>query len=138
MTQNKTVLEKKQISPLQLKAIPFILSSDSIDAAAKESKIGRATINRWLKQPYFKSMIEEKRQELFEAGLSRLKAATDKASQVMIKLLDSKDETTQRLAAKDVLNFALKALETQDLEERIERIEAVSYTHLTLPTILLV
>lgn len=121
MRQNKT--EKKVLSAKQLRAIPFILMADSIDGAAKDAKIGRDTINRWLKQPLFKNTIEEKRQELFEAGLNRLQAATDKAARTIIALLDSDDETTQRLSAKDILNFALKAIETQDLEERIERIE---------------
>jgi len=41
----------------------------------------------------------------------------------MIELLDSEDESTKRLAAKDILSFSLKALEVQNLEERIERIE---------------
>ena len=125
MGQNKAVTEKKSLTAKQLKAIPFILTADSIDGAAKEAKIGRETIYRWMKQKHFKEKIEQKRQELFEEGLNRLRAATDKAAITMIALLDSDDETSRRLAAKDILSFALKAIETQDLEERIERIEEI-------------
>lgn len=125
MRQNGTEIEKETLTAKQLNAIPIILKADSLDAAAKEARIGRETIYRWMRQKHFKEMIEKKRQELFEEGLNRLRAATDKAALTMIALLDSEDETSRRLAAKDILNFALKAIETQDLEERIERIEDI-------------
>ena len=122
MSQNEL---KKRLSPRQLETIPIILATASISEAVKQSKVARITIRRWLEQPLFKKTIEEKRQELFEAGLNRLKASTDKASLVMIALLESKDENVRRLTAKDILNFALKALETQDLVDRIEKIEEI-------------
>lgn len=123
MIQNKT--ESKTLTAKQLKAIPIILAAASLDAAAKKAAIGRETIYRWLKQKHFRERLEQKRQELFEEGLNRLKAATDLAAVKMIEMLDSKDENTRRLVAKDILNFALKAVEAQDLEERIERIEEI-------------
>lgn len=116
---NKT----KELTPTQERAIPIIIESPSFTVAAKKAKIQKGTISRWMRQAYFKERLEQKRQEIFEAGLNKLKGATDKAAGVMIALLDSKDETSQRLAAKDILTFALKAIEAKDLEERIERIE---------------
>jgi len=121
--QNTAKLEKENLTTKQLRAIPFILMASSIEEAAKQAKVTRDTINRWMRKKHFKKVIEAKRQELFDAGLNRLKASTDKAALTMIELLDSEDESTKRLAAKDILSFSLKALEVQNLEERIERIE---------------
>ena len=125
MIQNKTQTEKDGLTARQLRLITFILSTASIEAASKEAKIGRATVYRWLKEKHFREKLEQKRQELFEEGLSRLKAATDKASQRLIELLDSNNVNIRRLAAKDILSFALKAIETQNLEDRIDRIEEI-------------
>jgi len=125
MIQKKTQTKKDGLTARQLRFIPFILLAASIEAAAEEAKVGRATVYRWLKEKHFREKIELMRQELFTEGLSRLKAATDKAAQKMIELLDSDNDNTRRLAAKDILNFALKAIETQDLEARIERIEEI-------------
>ena len=61
--------------------------------------------------------------ELFEAGLDKLRVATDKAADVLIALLNSEHEGERRLLAKDILNFSFKSIETRDILERIEKIE---------------
>ena len=118
-------LHKDNLTTKQLNLIPIILKGDSMESVAKEAGIERGTIYRWLKDPAFKQRLEEARQEVFEDGLNRLKTATDKAAQKMIELLDSKDPTARRLAAKDILTFAFRSFETRELEARIERIEGL-------------
>jgi len=132
MTQNKTdvqnvekSLRKDNLTAKQIKAIPIILKADSMESAAKEASIERGTIYRWLKDSDFKQRLEEARNEVFEDGLNRLKTATDTAAKKMIELLDHKDPTTRRLAAKDILTFAFRSFETRELEARIERIEEI-------------
>jgi len=43
----------------------------------------------------------------------------------MVELLDKEDHTIRRLSAKDILTFVFRSFEAQELEARIERIEAI-------------
>lgn len=58
-----------------------------------------------------------------QEGLNALKVATRKASITLIELLDNSDRNTRRLAAKTIIDFAIKAVENKELEERICVIE---------------
>lgn len=118
-------LHSDNLTAKQTKAIPIILKADSMEAAAKEAKVKRATIYRWLKIPDFKQRLEEARSEVFEDGLNRLKTATDRAAKTMIKLLDSKNENTRRLSSKDIINLAFKSVEDREIRDRIERLEEI-------------
>ena len=95
----------------------------SIEEASRDSKIARSTIYGWLKQDSFKNKLEQERKKLFEEGLNALKAATTKAAQTLIKLLDSKDRATRRLASKTIIDFAIRAVEMKELEERVSQLE---------------
>jgi len=126
MLQNDTNIEKETLTPRQSKAIALILEGQlSLESIAEKIGIRRMTLHRWTKREYFKEKIEQKRQEVFEEGLNNLKAAMNKAAKKLIELLDSKDENIRRLTAKEILNFALKSFETEDLEKRIEAIEEI-------------
>ncbi len=118
-------MEKNQLTSNQIRVINCLLQNDSIDAASKKAKLARGTIYAWMKQEAFKNRLEEGRDELYKEGLDSLKTATKKASATLIALLDDKDRNTRRLAAKDIINFAIKAVETKELEERINTIEEV-------------
>jgi len=124
--QNVTNIEKETLTPRQSKAMALILEGQlSMESIAEKTGIRRMTLHRWTKREYFKKKLEQKRQEIFEEGLNSLKAAMDKAAKKLIELLDSKDENIRRLTAKEILNFALKSFETEDLEKRISAIEEI-------------
>lgn len=107
----------------QQKALTEILSSGTMEEAARRAGISKSTLYEWLKQEPFRLRLEEARQAVFNEGLAVLKGATEKAARKLIALLDSKDETTLRLTAREILILALKLKETQDLETRIGNIE---------------
>lgn len=125
MIRNDTNIEKESLTPRQLKAIPFILEALPMERIAEKVGIKKNTIYRWLRKKHFREKVEQERQRLFDEGLATLKAATSKAAIKMIELLDSENDNLKRLAAKDILNFALRSFETEDLEKRIEAIEDI-------------
>lgn len=94
-----------------------------MELVAKKAGVSRGTIYNWLKDERFKARLEQERQRLFEEGLNAIKAAALKAAQTLIKLLDSRDQATQRLASKEIINFAIKAIEMKELEERVSQLE---------------
>jgi len=126
-------MEKAKLTPKQLRAISCILESSSIEEAAKKAKVSRASIYNWLKNEKFKEILKKEREALFVESLEVLRQATRKAANVLINLLKSNDETTKRLAAKEIINLTLRTTEIWDLEERMSKIEEIveqKYQHL--------
>lgn len=114
---------KSELTASQQRGIVALIECNSVEEAAKRIKVSKGTIYNWLKQGYFKDRLEEEREVAFREGLDTIKGATAKAARTLVGLLESKDENTKRLAAQQILSFALKVAEIQDLEERINRIE---------------
>lgn len=118
-----TDMKENTLTQKQQKAIKAILEANSIEEAAKKARISRTSIYNWLKDEYFKECLERERKALFEEGLSALKGAAAKAAKTLIELLESNDRNTKRLVAKEIINFAIKAVETRELEERVSKLE---------------
>lgn len=118
-------MEKANLNPNQLRAISCILESSSIEEAAKKAKISRTTIYLWLKDETFKARLEKERDILFYEHLNLLRQAAGKATKVLIDLLKSEDETTRRLAAREILSQSLRITEIRSLERRISWLEEV-------------
>jgi len=116
-------MKESKLSARQIKAITGILGNDSIEDAARKAGVSRSTIYNWLKQDCFIRRIDQERKILFEEGLNALKSATSKAARTLILLLEHKDQKTRRLAAKEIINFAIKAIELKELEERVSQLE---------------
>lgn len=118
-------MEKRELTSKQRKAIKYILENNSIEEAAREAKISRGSIYNWLKDEHFKERLERERTILFEEGLNALKGATTKAAKTLIELLESSDRNARRLAAKEIISFAIKAVEIKELEERVSQLEEI-------------
>lgn len=116
-------MKKNELTARQLKTINLILEGNSIESVSKKVKVTRGTIYNWLSQSHFQNRLEQERNAVFKEGLNVLKAATAKAAKTLIELLDSRDNKTRRLAAKDIIGFSFKVAEIQEIQERIERIE---------------
>lgn len=118
-------MKKITLTSTQLKAINFILEGSSMESAAKKSGVSRSSIYNWLKEDTFRERLKKERNSLFLESLDLLKQANLKAVEVLIKLLNSKDEKNQRLAAKEIINMSMKVAEIRDFEIRISRIEDI-------------
>lgn len=113
------------LSKNQLLMITYILSSSSVDEACKKVKISRTTYYSWLKDNEFKDELKRVRDELIEESLNSLKYSITKATEELIKLADSEREDIKRLACRDIITFGLKAIEVEDIEKRLDKIEEV-------------
>ncbi len=116
-------MEKKNLTHKQRKAIKYILENNTIEEASRKADISRSSIFNWLKDAHFKESLERERRILFEEGLNALKGAATKAATTLIELLESSDRNARRLAAKEIINFAIKAVEIKELEERVSQLE---------------
>ena len=114
---------KEQLSDKQLRVIPHLLAAPSIEEGCKQAKVARATVYEWLKNETFRNELRRHREEIVTGALETLKANVSKATEALVGLLGSENESIRHRAARDVIEFTQRAIENENLEERIENLE---------------
>lgn len=109
----------------QLKAIPILIGSDTVEEAAKQIGVARTTICGWLRQDEFNAAVATARKKLLDKAMNKLTNASMKAVITLEKLLDAESEAVRRAAANDILGHSLKYRELREIEERLESVEKV-------------
>ena len=125
---DKTTQNGKSLSDKQNTFLTHLLTSKSITEACKHTKISRATYYSWVKEPDFRNQIIEKRNELVNEAFGALKSAFIKAVENLIVLMDDPNPSIQRQACKDIIEYSIKAIEMQDIEERLSKLEEYAKT----------
>ena len=114
------MVDKEKLTRRQLHALPFLISSPSIESAAKQSGVSAKQIFDWLNQSVFRQELENRKNE----AVDRLKATSSKACETLIGLLDhAESESVRHRVAIDMLNMTLKFMEFRDVEQRLRKLE---------------
>ena len=118
MIKNNTLSEKKII------AIQSLMRSRTCTEAAKAAGVSRVTIYKWLKKDdLFNAELDKQKNELIKRSSRKLAGALDQAVDVLIDLLEAKDQTVRRLSAGNLIDFCLKFSDITDIEKRIKALE---------------
>jgi hypothetical protein len=117
------VNDSNALTARQTRVIPYLLAAPSFEEGCKRAGVSKVTVYAWLKQEIFRQELKRQRDELIERALDSLKANVTKATETLVKLLDSDSEPMQARAAEDIIEFGQKALEHEELEKRIEALE---------------
>jgi len=112
-----------KLTSRQIRTVANFLTSSSIEETCRKSKIAKATLYKWLKNKDFKRFLGEKRKEMIKGALDKLKISIEKAVSVLVELLSSSNEHIRRLASKDIIEYALKSIEIEEVEQRLEKVE---------------
>lgn len=105
-------------------AILALLSEKSILAAAKRAKVSERTIRRWLQEPDFKAEYDQARRAIFDVGISRVQALTEKAVQTLERLLGAKKYPSVQLgAARTIADIGMHERDAQTIMAKLEEIE---------------
>ena len=123
MEKNTNPIAPDGLTARQEKLLSTLVGNPNIQAAAKAAGVGRSTAHRWLQEPVFRAELTRQRNALMEETLGSLKSHTAKATEQLIQLLDSKNEWIRRQTCKDILGYAFKIREIENVEERLEAIE---------------
>lgn len=107
----------------QIRIIPYLLGAPSIEQGCRRARVSKVTVYGWLKVEAFREELRRQREEIVKGALETLKANTAKATETLVKLLDSDKEGIQARAAEDIIEFTQKAIELEELERRIAAIE---------------
>lgn len=115
---------QEKLTNRQLVAISQIIASPTLEEARLKAKISKGTLYAWLKDGTFKSELKHQRDEVIKEALCRLKRGISKAVDELIILMDSKHPNFKYRACKDIIDYTLKSIEIEDIEERLDKVEA--------------
>src|SRR5437773_7466817 len=115
--------DNEKLSPRQIRVIPYLLVAPSIEEGCKRARISKAAVYEWLKNEAFRQELKRQRAAAIEQALDSLKANLTKATETLVKHMNSERENISIRAAESIIEFAQKALEHEELEQRIEALE---------------
>ena len=115
--------EEQKLTDKQQALIVHVLTSPTIEEACRKVKISRTTYYEWNHAEIFRREIEKRRAEITQEALAALKCAIAQATCGLIELVHSPREDVRRLACRDVIEFALRAIEFEDIEKRLQQVE---------------
>lgn len=117
-----------QITAKQEKAIMELLRNPTVKDASQQAGVGERTLWRWLQDVDFREAYMEARKQAFSRALGLLQQALSEAVLVLKDVMSNPEsrDSSRVSSAKAILDTGLKAMELDDLEERISRLESMS------------
>ena len=85
----------EELSARQLRVIPYLLGAPSVEEGCKRVRVSKAAVYAWLKEETFRQELKRQRDAVVERALDSLKANISKATETLVKLLDSDKEAIQ-------------------------------------------
>lgn len=107
-------------------AIAALLTQPTVAAAAAAIGIGEKTLRRWLQDRGFQAAYHEARREAFGRAVGRAQQAADQAIAVLIELMKDPKASIKIRAAEAVWKISHETFKTEDLENRLSRLEELS------------
>jgi len=105
-------------------ALVALLESRDLKEAAEKVGVSEVTLWRWLRREDFRNAFRELKKEAVSLAISRIQQVCGEAVETLREVMTlGKGEAPRVQAAKAILELALKALEIEELEERIEALE---------------
>lgn len=114
-----------QIKAKKETAIVALLQSPTVREAAEKVQIAERTLWRWLEDESFRKQYTDARKAAFSRALALLQQGLGEAVIVLRDVMNCPDSnnTSRVSAAKAVIDTALRAMEMEDLENRISALE---------------
>jgi hypothetical protein len=118
--------KNSDLSPRQEKAILALLTHQTLEEAAQASGISRTTMFRWLQDKDFHAGYMRARRESVRQAIGRLQSKTSEAVNVLVEIMNNSDTSpfARVGAAKAIIEYSIKAVEVEDLAQRVEELEA--------------
>ena len=107
--------------------IAAMMSHKGVEAAAAAAGISPATAYRWLADPDVIRRLGEARRDAMQRAMSRLMEAAVGAVECLCEVQSSGESESARVsAARTILEQALRATELQDVQQRLDKLEAIA------------
>jgi hypothetical protein len=114
-------------APRKLDAfVAAMLAHRTVETAAEAVGISHATAYRWLQHPDVIQRLAEARRDAMKAAMSRLQQAASEAVDCLCEVQrEGESESARVSAARTILEQALRSVELRDVQERIDKLEAI-------------
>ncbi len=100
-----------------------LLQHSTVAAAAKASRISERSIFRWLQRDDFQQRYRAAQRAVVDGAIGELQSATVEAVQTLRRNLTCGNAFAENTAAQTILAQSLKAIEVQELQQRVEALE---------------
>jgi hypothetical protein len=120
-------MNTKKSERQQERTISALLSSNTLEAAARKAGISKRTLLRWMDLPEFRDAYRKAKGEVLRTATAILTRDSGKAALTLTKIFSGKPTENQSArvsAAKATLRLALDAFALEHFEERLLRLEA--------------
>jgi transposase-like protein len=116
-----------KLTPIQERAIVALLANSTIKRAAKSIGVDETTLWRWLQDKDFHTAYRTARRESVSQAIARLQQASSEAVNTLREIVKDKQQPAPARvsAAKAILEFSIKAVEIEDMAERLAQVEAI-------------
>jgi hypothetical protein len=107
--------------------IAALLAYPSLEGAAQSVGIGIATAGRWMKDPAVVERYRAARRDAMQHALARLEQAASASVECLMDVQSQGSSESARVsAARCILETALRVVELNDVQERIEKLERIA------------
>lgn len=120
---SKTVGHGQKLTRHGERVLAALLQHATVAEAAKISGVSERSIFRWLQREDFQARYSEAKRAIVNEAVSDLKAATSAAVATLRRNLSCGNAFAENTAAQAILSQAFKAIEQEELADRIERLE---------------
>lgn len=107
----------------QYNAIASLMSTPNVRQAAKDCSVTERTLYRWLRDPAFQAEYRAARRDATQQAIARVQQVSGAAVAVLAQLLANSTPAVKLGAARTILEFAVKAVELEDLAARLAALE---------------
>lgn len=107
------------------RVLAALLQHPTVTEAAKASGISERSIFRWLQRNDFREQYKAAQRMVVDDAIGELQGATKEAVATLRRSLSSGNSASEVRAAQIILEQSFKAIEIQELQTRIERLEAM-------------
>jgi hypothetical protein len=115
----------QKLSRLGASVLASLLQHPTVTEAAKASGISERSIFRWLQRADFMEQYRAAQREVVDKAIGELQGATKEAVATLRRNLSCGHAAVEVRAAHIILEQSFKAIEIQELQERLERLEAM-------------
>jgi len=106
-------------------AIVALLNCATLKDAAEQCGISKRTLLRWLRHQSFRARFDEVKRGALSQATAKLRGESGKAVDVLAAIAEDRTAApgARVIAASRLLELALRAHETEDLQARLEALE---------------
>lgn len=122
MPKNST---PETLSTNQIKAVQALIEYDTVGEAAKACKLSRDTLYRYMRESEFDRELKKAKRQLVNRAILSLQQSCRHAATALARICrdDDAPPSARVSAAREIIGSALKAIEIENIEERLEALE---------------